>query len=203
MALATAGLGLETSLLSRYESNFWLGARTKTRTTLDVMRIITFGQSIYLAIFLVVYGTQLFDADRERANGAQSQLAKCSSLPAALALAALALVSPCLTVVKMYRIIEDFTVVAHVDSFANRRIVQQVLRRGVHNVTGIIEWAKYARAVLAAFSGHSPSSESETGDEKTEIAPVRWGQVLRRQKTVAAFTNVLERTRFEKFPSEL
>ena len=66
-------LGLGTTLDACYEKNFWFGQSTKAKFTLDVMRLATFCQSIYLAIFLVVYGKQLL-GPRGHPNSAQASL---------------------------------------------------------------------------------------------------------------------------------
>ena len=120
-------LGLGTTLDACYEKNFWFGQSTKAKFTLDVMRLATFCQSIYLAIFLVVYGKQLL-GPRGHPNSAQASLC-FRSWPVVAALFAVALFPPLTTTAKMTRIIEDFTVVAHIDTFVNRRFIQQVLRR--------------------------------------------------------------------------
>lgn len=125
---ARDGLGLASGLNAAYEKNFWFGSYAKSRFTLDVMRLVTFYQSIYLAIFLVVYGEQLL-GPRGSGTPAASSLCADSSRAVSVLLFAAGLAPPIWSTAKMNRLIEDFTVIAHIDVFVNRRFVQHVRRR--------------------------------------------------------------------------
>ena len=99
-----------------YVEMFWYGSQCKAHFTLDVIRTIPLFMSIYIAVVLLVYAPQLFK--RKKGFG-------MLALNFLLLLASLA--PPVLLHIKMPVVMQDFAIVANVDSLLNLRFVEQVI----------------------------------------------------------------------------
>ncbi|KAH8044696.1 Ca2-binding protein [Aureococcus anophagefferens] len=103
----------------RYQCKFWYGETHKAHFTLDILRTIPLGMAIYIAVLLLVYLPQLFE----------DQVFKPFPFLFRLAWVFVALGPPMVCQYKLPRIVQDFAVVANVESLQNLRNVEQVIRR--------------------------------------------------------------------------
>ena len=103
----------------RYQCKFWYGETHKAHFTLDILRTIPLGMAIYIAVLLLVYLPQLFE----------DQVFKPFPFLFRLAWVFVALGPPMVCQYKLPRIVQDFAVVANVESLQNLRNIEQVIRR--------------------------------------------------------------------------
>ena len=111
-----------------YPSNFWFGKQTKAGFTLNLVRIIVLCQSVYCAVLMVVFAEQMFESPGH-CKAAQAAMLCDTSDATGLVYLALCLVPPFMTISKLPRILEDFTIASNIDSMVNNRMLSNVNRR--------------------------------------------------------------------------
>ena len=111
-----------------YPSNFWFGKQTKAGFTLNLVRIIVLCQSVYCAVLMVVFAEQMFESPGH-CKAAQAAMLCDTSNATGLVYLALCLVPPFMTISKLPRILEDFTIASNIDSMVNNRMLSNVNRR--------------------------------------------------------------------------
>lgn len=115
-------------LIRKHSSLFWFGDKW---LTFDCVRLISLLTSVYAAIFVLCYFDDLvlmsFDASNDSAAAVSWR--KRGGTVGGVFIFLFACASPCVVVLKIRHILEDFAVAANVSDMKNRRYIEVVLRR--------------------------------------------------------------------------
>lgn len=118
------------NVAAAYVASFWFGETQRAHFTFDIIRLICLMTAVYMAIFCLVYVDDLFETHKssDRTVPAIAFQNRGGCLGGAVILL-LAIGPPALVLLKITRVLEDFTVVANISDMKNRRVIELVLRR--------------------------------------------------------------------------
>ena len=113
-----------------YVASFWFGKTHRAHFTFDIIRLICLMTAVYMAIFCLVYIDDLFQTHRVSDDSIPAIAFKNrGGRLGGVVILLLAIGPPALVLLKITRVLEDFTVVANISDMKNRRVIELVLRR--------------------------------------------------------------------------
>jgi len=118
------------NVAAAYVESFWFGETHRAHFTFDIIRLICLMTAVYMAIFCLVYVDDLFETHDpvDRTIPAVAFQHRGGYLGGIMILL-FAIGPPALVLLKITRVLEDFTVVANISDMKNRRVIELVLRR--------------------------------------------------------------------------
>ena len=107
-----------------YIEQFWMGSSYKAHFTLAVIRTIPLFMSIYIAVVVLQYAEHLFG---DHGTPSRTLGDAVRHYVAEVVLVGLAFAPPVLLQLKLPVVVQDFAIIANVDSLLNLRFVEQVI----------------------------------------------------------------------------